>query len=729
MKKNALIIALFAVLALPAYAETNVQADKPTSLSGLFGQKKSKFLPVHQAFGVSASQDGDKVVVRFAVTPEHYVYEDKLSLSLPEGVTASAWQFSQKPTTVDDPEFGRVAVFETDVVATAVLTSKTDLKDENIRIKWQGCAKAGLCYPPETVNVAVNLTAKNADKSAQNTDTGNTPQPNQKSEPKSHQTTQPVKPKADKVADKNKVQDETQPNDKPSPLVQAIKEPSAKTNDDGITSPSKASLASEQDAPNVANDTLADNTQSTTTLVNDVDDGMDNGEADVFQTDSATVVNVANTADQTPSSTSQVATPTNALTHTTATSDPFGVKNNPVWALVLLFLAGLVLSLTPCVYPMIPIVANIVARGQGQTTAKKGLALSSSYGLGVATAYGTLGAVVAWFGQAIGITTWLQNPYVLGVFALIFAVLGVAMFDVIRFRLPSFISNRLQNQAQKGDDKLGSLGGSFVAGGLSALVVSPCVSLPMAGALTAVSASGSVGFGFLALFLFGLGLSLPLMVVGAVQGKFMPKAGEWMNRVKEFCGLLLLAVAVSLLERMIFTPIMLIIWAGWFGAVAVWFFKIGKLPTQTFGLLSGIWTVILMVGASMGNTDAWRPLANTHQVAQISTQKADVKITTLNELDEVLTKHDKVLVDITAEWCIECRIMERTLFTNRPAVLGDYQVVKLDITETTDASRAVLARYQLFGPPALIIYQNGQLKEVLLGEVKRSDFEMALAKY
>lgn len=305
---------------------------------------------------------------------------------------------------------------------------------------------------------------------------------------------------------------------------------------------------------------------------------------------------------------------------------------------------------------------------------------------------------------------------------------GVAMFDVIRLRLPSFISNPLQRHAQKGDDKLGSLGGSFIAGGLSALVVSPCVSLPMAGALTAVSASGSVGFGFLALFLFGLGLSLPLMFVGAVQGKLMPKAGEWMNRVKEFCGLLLLAVAVSLLERMIFTPVMLVIWAVWFGAVAVWLFKIGKLPTQTLGLLASIWTAILMVGAGMGNADAWRPLASLHQVAQ-APQKADLNITTLGELDEILTKHDKVLVDLTAEWCIECRIMERTLFTNRPAVLGDYQVVKLDITETTDDSRAVLARYQLFGPPALLIYKQGELQEILLGEVGRGEFETALAKY
>lgn len=133
----------------------------------------------------------------------------------------------------------------------------------------------------------------------------------------------------------------------------------------------------------------------------------------------------------------------------------------------------------------------------------------------------------------------------------------------------------------------------------------------------------------------------------------------------------------------------------------------------------------------MGANDPWRPLSKlgTTATATIADARADIKISSLDELDPILASHEKVLVDVTADWCVECRIMERTLFTNRPEVLSNYQVVKLDITETNDDSRAVLARYGLFGPPALLIYQQGQLQTMLLGEVKRTDFETALAKF
>lgn len=212
----------------------------------------------------------------------------------------------------------------------------------------------------------------------------------------------------------------------------------------------------------------------------------------------------------------------------------------------------------------------------------------------------------------------------------------------------------------------------------------------------------------------------------------MPKAGEWMNRVKEFCGLLLLAVSLSLLERLFISPIMLIIWAAWFAIVAIWLFRMQNLASQGFALVSAIWTMCLIVGASMGSSDAWRPLAvmtDAQADTSLASSRPDLHITTLNELDVILTKHDKVLVDVTADWCVECRIMERTLFTNRPAALRDYQVVKLDVTETNDDSRAVLSRYQLFGPPALLIYKNNQLQTIMLGEVARDDFETTLAQF
>lgn len=688
MIRKIIPLALCVAIGMPTFAQEPTPAPSK-GLAELFGQKKTKFLPVHQAFGVSAQQEGERLVVSFKVTPEHYIYQDKLSLILVDGVSAGAWQFDKTPTTIDDPTFGQVAVFEEDVVASVVLSTTKELTTP-IKIKWQGCAKAGLCYPPETLNATISLKPKDtpkpkdapsASKSVVPSEVANLPAPTASDE---------LDPKKDEALWQTLNQD-TQPalsNAEPpvSPIVQLT--------DEVVKAPEA-------------------------TVMPSVDGNTPQAQAgEVFAVPSETV-----SSSSVPSATT--ASPTSHMP-TNQTSDPFGIRERPVMALGLLFMLGLLLALTPCVYPMIPIVANIVAR-QGANTAKRGLLLSASYGVGVATAYGLLGMIIAWFGQALGIVGHLQNPYVLGAFALVFVLLALGMFDVIRLKLPSAISQKLQQQSQSADRHLGSLGGSFLVGLLSALVVSPCVSLPMAGALSAVATTANVWFGFVALFMLGLGLSVPLVIMGAMQGKFMPKSGVWMVSVKEFCGLLLLAVAVSLVERIWLSPVVLVLWAVWFALFAVWLYRLQVLPARALSLVAGAWVVCLMAGASMGNSDAWRPLG-TSSTTKLSEGSTDLTITTLAELDGILQSHDKVLVDVTATWCVECRIMERTLFTNRPSELSDYQVVKLDITDTNDDSRAVLARYQLFGPPALLIYHQGQLKDVLLGETKRDDFIKALSQ-
>lgn len=659
-------------------------------LAGLFAQK-SKFLPVHQAFGVEAVVQGDVLTVSFKITPEHYIYKDKLKLTLPHGLSADTWTFDKAHTMIDDPDFGRVAVFEQDVVATAKLHATADI-EAPISIRWQGCAKAGLCYPPETVKTSAHITA-NTPKST----IGDTPTPQP-----SVQTPQATKTASEYVNPPLTESNHTSALEEgsPSPLVSVISGVSD-VNEVGQTFEDISGIDDKANGEGVFGDYLAGQTN--------------NAESSSRQSYASN-----------PSQYSQSSP--NAHKAIMDNPDPFGVHKNPVLAVLLLFLAGLLLSFTPCVYPMIPIVANIVTH-HNKHSAMRGLALSGSYGLGVAMAYGALGAVIAWVGQAVGVLGMLQNPYVIGVFAIVFAVLALCMFDVLNIHLPTSIKNRLHRHSQRADGKLGSVGGSFLAGALSALVVSPCVSAPMAGALTAVSSSSNMYFGFVALFSLGLGLSLPLMFIGLAQGKFMPKAGEWMNRVKEFCGLLLLAVSLSLLERLIISPLMLVIWAVWFAVMALWLFKIKNLASRGFGLVGAIWAVCLVVGASMGANDAWRPLANIKSQHTESVARADIKITTLGELDKVLSYHDKVLVDITADWCVECRVMERTLFTNRPAVLNDYQVVKLDISKANDDSRAVLSRYQLFGPPALLIYKNNQLQTIMLGEVGRADFEQTLERF
>ena len=694
-----LALALSSSALLTSVTATGLMVTSMTAsaagLSDLFGNKSetpTKFLSVDKAFQVTSSTKalatGTRLAVNFDITPEHYVYRDQIKLDLPAGIKASAFRFSQQPISIDDPTFGQVPVFDqANVVATTTLTSSDGKGVDNgaITIGWQGCAKAGLCYPPEKIKTTVTIDSKIA-----------------------------------------------------SPALAAASTANVDTD-------SSISLASQSQAATItaATDEVVDydaidrDAIDYDTLDSDSDGDM-SATSSISGADGNTVGDASNIDGISDSTTTAINS--SATTTGLEDSDPFGLATHPWLALLLLFVAGLGLALTPCVLPMLPIVANIVGR-QEHPTVKKGVILTASYAIGVSIAYGILGAVIAVFGESLGIIGWLQNPIILIGFAIIFVLLALYMLGVFSIRLPRAISNKMQGLSQAGDSKLGSTGGSLMAGFLSALVVSPCVSAPLFGALLAVSTIGNPLLGFAALFMLGFGLSAPLILIGATQGKIMPKAGEWMNWVKIGFALLLFAVALLLLERVFISPVMLLVWALWFMVVATWAWSwIGKarMLTQALGLIAGIWAVLLVVGAALGNDDSLQPLASlssgSMMVAsaasgsQISgaTHASDDNITTLAELDVITAANPKVIVDLTADWCIECRIMDKNLFTNRPTQMQDWQLVRLDITETTDDSKAILARYQLFGPPTLLYYVEGQLVTKQVGEVGRQEFEQTL---
>ena len=671
-------------------------ASQAAGLGDLFGNKSAaqpKFLPVDEAFQVSSSSkptnNGTRLAINFDITPEHYVYKDQIKLTLPAGVSAAPFSFSQKPISIDDPTFGQVLVFDqANMVATTILSSSNGKAINNaaVTIGWQGCAKAGLCYPPEKIKTTVNIAA--ASQSAANSSSSTAT-----------------------VSASNNSNVET-----------------AQASTDGTVT---NSLATEQTTPDdeVIDYALLDDEALDAELgaINTISGADEEVVGDNVTSEAANNDAVINNA---------AATNNTVVVDNAINSDPFGLASHPWLALVLLFLAGLVLALTPCVLPMLPIVANIVAR-EDNPTVKRGVILTTSYAIGVAIAYGILGAVIAVFGESLGIIGWLQNPIILIGFAIVFVLLALYMLGVFSIRLPRFISSKMQGLSQAGDSKLGSTGGSLIAGFLSALVVSPCVSAPLFGALLAVSTIGSPLLGFAALFMLGFGLSAPLILIGATQGKIMPKAGEWMNWVKQGFALLLFAVALLLIERVFISPVMLMVWALWFMVVAMWAWSWlgkGRMLTQALGLIAGIWATCLIVGAALGNDDSLHPLASLTAVPVLQTtagqpatsNATDKTVTTLAELDAIVAANPKVLVDVTAEWCIECRIMDKNLFHNRPAQMQDWQLVRLDITETTADSKAILARYKLFGPPALLYYQDGQLVNQQVGEIGRAAFEQTL---
>lgn len=709
------------------------------SLADLFGGAETqgsqeKFLKVDQAFSVKPSQNGNKVNIALKITPKHYLYKDKLSLKLPAGVTASAIKFSHTAQTIDDPTFGKVDVFkQPQVTATATLTNTTAAAiNENMTVSWQGCAEAGLCYPPQTETLAISLPPSTSNAAGQNKSSEpatTKPKEATAANSKSAVTADSASANADTTA-------KTQSN-----LVAPAKQQSQ------TTAATTASVTEADDNNALDGELTAQDTELTdtadsedeTTLASDedmlgIEGAGDTSDASLVAQDSSLNSGSNNSGLQLGS-------------EGVVDQDPFGLAEHPWLALLLLFLAGLGLAFTPCVLPMLPIVSNIVAR-QHTPTAKKGLILSGSYALGVAIAYGVLGAIIAVFGQQLGIIGWLQNPVILLAFAAVFVLLALYMLDVVRIPVPNAIRQKTQSLSQAGDKYLGSTFGSFIAGLLSALVVSPCVSAPLFGALLAVSTIGNPLLGFAALFMLGFGLSAPLMLLGASQGNLMPRAGEWMNWVKQGFALLLFAVALLLVERVMVSPIMLMLWAMWFMVVAVWAWNWsgrGQLFTKPLALLLGGWAALTLVGAAAGSKDSWQPLAVFSQPnaalinansqalgssdAMTGIHSSDKHIYTLDELIPIIEQNPKVLVDVTAEWCVECRIMDKTLFTNRPTAMQQWQLVRLDVTETNEESARILSELSLFGPPALLYFVDGKLQVQQVGTIERPQFEETLNRF
>ncbi|WP_201616786.1 protein-disulfide reductase DsbD domain-containing protein [Psychrobacter urativorans] len=720
-KKSYLLALAVASTSLVTGLTATTMTTQAAGLGDLFSSDQSgaqkKFLPVDQAFQVGSTTkavaNGTRLSINFDITPEHYVYKDRIKLDLPAGVSAAPFTFSQSPVSIDDPTFGRVPVFDqANMVATTTLSTSSGKSVSNgaVVIGWQGCAKAGLCYPPEKIKTTVNIAA--------------TPQ---------KAATAPVNAASNTNASSNSKTDAAK-----ATATANSEQKNTNTADNAVNTITGADTTTDAEQP------LQQGSDSDGTLVGDGSlDSKDSESTDSESTD-ISATNTISGADSSVISTNAAnVTNGDVAANNLEESDPFGLAKHPWLALVLLFLAGLGLAFTPCVLPMLPIVANIVAHQQNPTV-KKGVILTTSYAIGVSIAYGILGAVIAVFGESLGIIGWLQNPIILISFAIIFVLLALYMLGVFSIRLPRFITSKMQGLSQAGDSKMGSAGGSLAAGFLSALVVSPCVSAPLFGALLAVSTIGSPLLGFAALFMLGFGLSAPLILIGATQGSIMPKAGEWMNWVKQGFALLLFAVALLLIERVFISPVMLLVWALWFMVVATWAWSWlgkGRMLTQALGLVAGIWAATLIIGAALGNDDSLHPLASL-SAAPMSIQSiggqsmggqatnvnnvSDEKITTLAELDAITAANPKVLVDLTADWCVECRIMDKNLFHNRPAQMQGWQLVRLDITDTTADSKAILARYKLFGPPTLLYYQDGQLVNKQVGEIGREEFEQTL---
>ena len=395
------------------------------------------------------------------------------------------------------------------------------------------------------------------------------------------------------------------------------------------------------------------------------------------------------------------------------------------WLIVSFFFgAGLLLALTPCVFPMIPILSGIIVGRGHKITHMHAFFLSLAYVFGMAITYAIAGVAAGFSGNLI--SNALQTPWVLGSFAAVFVLLSLSMFGLYELQIPTALQSKLSETSNRLHG--GHLGGVFVMGALSAIIMGPCVAAPLAGALLYIGQTHDALLGGLALFVMALGMGVPLLLIGTSAGALLPKAGAWMESVKQFFGVMLLALAIWIIQPLLPISVQMILWAALLIFSAIYLRALDALPHNSSGwqkLLKGVGLFALLLGVAYligglsGAHDILRPLGNIGRAeAQTSTTLQFSRIKDMADLDQRiartrsngLDKGQIVMLDFYADWCISCKEMERFTFSDDSvkAKLKPVLLLQADVTANSEADQALLKRYGLFGPPGILFFDaNG----------------------
>ncbi len=413
-----------------------------------------------------------------------------------------------------------------------------------------------------------------------------------------------------------------------------------------------------------------------------------------------------------------------------------------LWRIVPMFvLFGLLLAFTPCVLPMVPILSSIIVGGGAadhQVSRWRGLALAFAYSLGMALVYTAFGVAAGLLGH--GLAAALQNPWVLGVFAALLVLLSLSMFGFYELQMPSSIQSRLSrgSSALSGGHALGV----FLMGGISALIVGPCVAAPLAGALLYISQTGNAVTGGVALFSLAAGMSLPLLAVGAGASALLPRAGRWMDAVKALFGVLLLATALYMLAGVLPAWVQMLAWAALLIVSASFLHVFDRLPDGASGwmrLWKGLGVVLALAGAALvvglasGGRSVLQPLQGLGAGASVAQAgAAQLRFTPVASNEQLDTALDRargtVMLDFWADWCVSCKEMDHFTFTD-PRVrsrLQRLQLLRADVTANNPADQALLKRFQLFGPPGIIFFRDGREVGRVVGEENAQAFLRSL---
>jgi thioredoxin:protein disulfide reductase len=411
------------------------------------------------------------------------------------------------------------------------------------------------------------------------------------------------------------------------------------------------------------------------------------------------------------------------------------------------WVAGLLLAFTPCVLPMVPILSSLIAGQSGVVTRSKGFMLALAYSLGMALIYAGFGVAAGLAGE--GLAAALQNPWVLGGFALMLSAMALSMFGVYELQLPSAIQTGASNLSNK--FKGGSYIGVFIMGGISALVVGPCVAAPLAGALVYISQTRDVLLGGLALFAMALGMSVPLLLVGASAGSLLPRAGMWMERVKQVFGMMLFGVAIWMVSPVLSAAVHMLFWAAWLLAGAALLGGLGghvhdarpHPVARTAGIGAAALAAVLLVGAASGGHSILQPLAHLRGTAMAASggpssgghALAFERVSTVAQLDAALLqagqKGQPVMLDFYADWCVSCKEFDSFTFSDESVKkrLANVRLLQADVTKNNAEDKALLKRFALFGPPGIVFFDAKRASLVthkVIGYQKASQFHASL---
>ncbi len=414
-------------------------------------------------------------------------------------------------------------------------------------------------------------------------------------------------------------------------------------------------------------------------------------------------------------------------------SDDSVLKN-----ILIFFGFGLLLALTPCVFPMIPILSGIIV-GQGSSmTTLRSFYMSLTYVIAMALTYAVLGVIAGSF--ELNLQAASQNIWVITAFSAVFVFLAFSMFGFYELQLPSSWHSKHSHASGKLG---GTLPGVAVMGVLSAIIVGPCIAPPLAGALLYISQTSDAVLGGMVLFAMGMGLGVPLLVIGTSEGKLLPKTGVWMESIKHMFGVLLLGVAVWFMERVLPGSLALALWSLLFIVTAIYMGALDRSERQSrwqglwrgLGLAMLAYGLILMVGAASGGNNMFKPL----QGLLNKDQAGDVRSSTLSfqtikgvdglqsVLDQAVNEDKYVMLDFYADWCITCKEMEHEAFSDSRVhqMLSNVILLQADVTENDELDKALLKKFSLYGPPAILFFNKQGVEEKshrLVGFMKTDDF-------